>query len=232
MPCRMIEWVCPPQTSIIAQGWVVTAWIWSSSLRARSGLLNSSRYFMIRPFRIAACFAAAEAVAELLLEDAELLEVGQRLQRRLLVEPLDGEADVDDDVFADLRVRDVLQADAPCGRRRSRPRPSACRRPRRCSGSARGPPGTWCLLSPIHSAECADQQLTERDAAVVGRQQPWPQDREAPLAPARDGAAVEQQRVLEHAAAERHQCRGRSRRGSARRGRRSAPPPRRGTGRR
>jgi len=31
MPCRMIEWVCPPQTSIIAQCWVVTAWIWSSS---------------------------------------------------------------------------------------------------------------------------------------------------------------------------------------------------------
>ncbi len=46
MPCRMIEWVCPPQTSIIAQGWVVTAWIWSISFLASSGLLNSSRYFM------------------------------------------------------------------------------------------------------------------------------------------------------------------------------------------
>jgi hypothetical protein len=41
----MIEWVWPPQTSIMAQGRVVTAEIWSTSLRARSGLLNSSRYF-------------------------------------------------------------------------------------------------------------------------------------------------------------------------------------------
>jgi hypothetical protein len=48
MPCRMIEWVCPPQTSIIAHGRVVAAWISSSSRRARSGLLNSSRYFMMR----------------------------------------------------------------------------------------------------------------------------------------------------------------------------------------
>ena len=49
MPCRMIEWVCPPQTSMIAQRRVVAAWIWSSSCLASSGSLNSSRYFMASP---------------------------------------------------------------------------------------------------------------------------------------------------------------------------------------
>ena len=32
MPCRMIECVCPPQTSMIAQRRLVVAWIWSSEL--------------------------------------------------------------------------------------------------------------------------------------------------------------------------------------------------------
>ena len=40
MPCRMIEWVWPPQTSIIAHFWVVAAWLWSSILIASSGFLN------------------------------------------------------------------------------------------------------------------------------------------------------------------------------------------------
>ena len=47
MPCRMIECVWPPQTSIIAHGRVVSAWIWSTRRLARSGSLNSSRYFMV-----------------------------------------------------------------------------------------------------------------------------------------------------------------------------------------
>ena len=52
-----------------------------------------------------------EPVAELLFEDAELLEVRERLLRRLLVQALDGEADVHDHVLPDDRVGDVGQAD-------------------------------------------------------------------------------------------------------------------------
>ena len=49
MPWRMIEWVWPPHTSMIAHGRVVTAWIRSSSRAARAGSANSSRYFTAVP---------------------------------------------------------------------------------------------------------------------------------------------------------------------------------------
>ena len=95
MPWRMIEWVWPPHTSMIAQRRVVTAWIWSMSRLARSGSLNSSRYFMTRLQVRAVCVGDVdtrlprsdrESVAELLLEHAQLLEVSERPLRRLLVE--------------------------------------------------------------------------------------------------------------------------------------------------
>ena len=52
----------------------------------------------------------APVVAELGVELAHLPEELERLQRRLLVEALQGEADVDDRVLADLEVGHVLQA--------------------------------------------------------------------------------------------------------------------------
>ena len=130
-PCRMIEWVCPPQTSIIAQGWVAVAWMSSSSRLASSGSWNSSRYFIaglpLRPVRPGCrCLhagrqvgsrqsgllgRAAPLVAELGVELAHLAEEVQGLQGGLLVEPLEGEPDVHDRVLTDLQVGDVLQAD-------------------------------------------------------------------------------------------------------------------------
>ena len=41
MPWRMMEWVWPPQTSMIAQGRVVTSWIRSRSLPASAGSENA-----------------------------------------------------------------------------------------------------------------------------------------------------------------------------------------------
>ena len=46
MPLRMIEWVWPPHTSMIAQSRVVLWWISSKRRRASPGSLNSSRYFI------------------------------------------------------------------------------------------------------------------------------------------------------------------------------------------
>ena len=119
-PCRMIEWVWPPQTSIIAQGWVAVAWMSSSSRLASSGSWNSSRYFIDMPpagrarsgraGHAGLLGGASPVVAELGVELAHLAEDLERLQRRLLVEALQGEADVHDGVLADLEVRHVGQA--------------------------------------------------------------------------------------------------------------------------
>ena len=130
MPCRMIEWVCPPQTSIIAQGRVTVAWMSSSRRSASSGSWNSSRYFTsvssspvgVGPSPAAGLLGGpAPLVAELRVELAHLPEELERLQRRLLVEALQREADVDDGVLADLEVGHVGQADLLGRRRRSRP---------------------------------------------------------------------------------------------------------------
>ena len=124
-PCRMIEWVWPPQTSIIAQGWVAVRWMSSSSRLASSGSLNSSRYFIARlrpavspapasvpvgPGQPGLLGRPAPVVAELGVQLAHLPEELERLQRGLLVEALQGEPDVHDRVLADLEVRDVGQA--------------------------------------------------------------------------------------------------------------------------
>ena len=118
----MIEWVWPPQTSIIAQGCVAVAWMSSSSRLASSGSWNSSRYFIASPpvVGVACCRSSgrqpgllggpAPVVAELGVELTHLPEQLERLQRGLLVEALQGEADVHDRVLADLEVRDVRQA--------------------------------------------------------------------------------------------------------------------------
>src|ERR1700754_117922 len=89
MPCRMIECVWPPHTSMIDQRLLVAVLIWSISLPARSGSLNSSRYFMASPlhFRWTAVRlrighaglpgCELEPVTELLVQHAEMLELGQ-----------------------------------------------------------------------------------------------------------------------------------------------------------
>ncbi|CAM5687651.1 hypothetical protein SAFG77S_04910 [Streptomyces afghaniensis] len=105
MPCRMIEWVCPPHTSIRAHGRVAVARISSSSRRASSGSLNSSMYFT--PFRLLR--RLLPGVAELLLQQPQFLEQLQRGQGRLLVQALEREADVHDDVLAHPHLGHVLQ---------------------------------------------------------------------------------------------------------------------------
>ncbi len=184
MPCRMIEWVCPPQTSMIAHCPVVAAWIRSSRPRARPGSPNSSRYLTAptppggRPVR----------PAELLLEDAEPLERRQGLAGRLLVQPLDGEADVDDDVLADLRLGEVGEADlladaAEVDLRHGMPS-SSCTdttRPgtaRHIVGSCPGAQRRW---SRRFERTCADGHLSQGQAPVVGGDLFVDEDRQAVL---------------------------------------------------
>ena len=103
MPCRMMVWVCPPQTSIRAQGRVTVAWMSSSSRRASSGSWNSSMYFTDSSRAPSSATAVPHGpspptgrrfpgVAELLLQQAEFVEEFERLPGRLLVQPLQGEA--------------------------------------------------------------------------------------------------------------------------------------------
>ena len=197
MPCRMIEWVWPPQTSIIAHGWVVTAWIWSSSRLREVGVaeLVEVLHASSLPARLLPRAAPTrlprgerEAVAELLLEDAELSKLRERLLRRLLVEPLDRETDVHDDVLADLHVGDVLPGRPPCARRRSRPGPSRCRHAldgqhpsRNCQAHGRSLSLLCRRAWSCSSARRADQDLAEGDATVVRGQQPRPQHGEPAL---------------------------------------------------
>ncbi len=120
-----------------------------------------------------------EPVAELLLEHPEVLEFGQCAHRGLLVKALDREADVDDDVLADLGVGYVLQADV------LRDAAEVDDRHRRAVAvldareSSPVPPDT--SASPFLIARIPDQQLTERDAAVVGRHASMGEHLETPV---------------------------------------------------
>ena len=138
MPCRMIEWVWPPQTSIIAQGCVdrrvdvveqplgqrrvleLVEVLHAASFRSsgRSGRVGGSP----------ACSAARPQWSPNSASSSPICRKSSRVSlRRLLVEPLQGEADVDDRVVADLRCRGRTPGTPPWSRRRSRPGPSACR---------------------------------------------------------------------------------------------------------
>ena len=211
MPCRMIEWVWPPHTSMIDQRWLVAALIWSMSLRASSGSLNSSRYFMTTPrnfhwswpalgVRHAGLFGGQlEPVAELLLEHAEMLELGQRPHCRLLVKPLERETHMDDHVLADLGVGYVLQADILFDAAEvddGHHRPVAVLD---ADDLSPVPPDTW---APPFLDGIPHQQLTQCDAAVVGRHQPMRDHLEIRLAQ-RLQDQPQQQRVLEHTAGQR-----------------------------
>ena len=100
-----------------------------------------------------------------------------------LVEPLDREADVHDDVLADRARRGCTPGRRPCARRRSRPRPSACRPSRRCSRPVRERPDTCAVSSPRSSQLPAptDDSWPRAMPAVVGRQQPRAQHGETPV---------------------------------------------------
>ena len=162
MPCRMIECVWPPQTSMIAHGRVVAAWISSSSLRGQLGVaelvevlhraaprraVRGCRSCRRRPCRgTPACLAAsANPSPNSSSSTPSCSKFASVAVRRLLVEPLQREPDVHDDVLADLDVRDVLQAHLLARRRRSRPRPSACRRVLETRSPCRVRLGTWAL---------------------------------------------------------------------------------------
>ncbi len=161
IPCLTSVWVCPPQTSISAQGLVVMRWISSTSLRASSALRYSSTYFMRRP-------GAAGGAAEvgdparptarppvdfrhrpelhrhaLGVDGAQHLE---RLERLVLVELADREADVDDHVVAQYRPRARRPGRLPCARRRSRREPCATVRHRGSRPPCPGCRGTFASL--------------------------------------------------------------------------------------
>ena len=99
MPLRMIEWVCPPQTSMSAHGRVAAA-LDLVSRRARERRVAE----LVEVLHDASALLARvrRRPTELLLEHAELVEQRERLERRGLVELGDGEAGVDDRVVADV----------------------------------------------------------------------------------------------------------------------------------
>ena len=123
MPCRMIECVWPPQTSMIAQRWLVVGLDLVDELAGQSGSLNSSRYFMTSPrnsiglgdaagFARPACLAASSNPSpNSSLSTPRCSNSASVAHRRLLVETLDRETHMDHHVFADLGVGYVLQAD-------------------------------------------------------------------------------------------------------------------------
>ena len=163
-----------------------TAWIWSSSRAASSGSLNSSRYFTdclllagVRSARLPGRGSNPSPNSSSSMPSCSKL--GERLQRRLLVEPLDREADVDDRRTRRPARRGCTPGRPPCGRRRSRPRPSACRRAPRCSMTLPGTARHMALSSCRRrvSRDAPTHQLAEGDAAVVGRHLPVAQHREA-----------------------------------------------------
>ena len=113
MPLRMMEWVWPPQTSMMAQGRVTVRRMSSKQTLGELGVAEFSRYFMRRlsrfPLRQSVA-RSAHGFAELFLDEADLAEQVERLHGGLFVEPRDGEADVDDGVVAHFDFGHVGQA--------------------------------------------------------------------------------------------------------------------------
>ncbi len=109
MPLRMMEWVCPPQTSMMAHGRVVMRAMSSKSRRASSGSRNSSRYFMSDSVRCAGRFGVD---VQLLFQHAHLLEEFEGFLCGRFVQLGDGEADMDDRIV-DLPQSRVHRPDRP-----------------------------------------------------------------------------------------------------------------------
>src|SRR5262245_46907421 len=98
-PWRTMECVCPPQTSMSTHGRVVAARIASRSRLTAAGARYSSRNF----------------IAGFLADVFEFPRLGEQREHSLrlgLVEPGQGEADVNQRVLADGDVGDVFQAHA------------------------------------------------------------------------------------------------------------------------
>ena len=151
MPCRMIEWVCPPQTSMIAQrrrGGCVDL---VDQLAGQVGVAEfvqvlhdvTSVVAVLPGAGTPACFAASSNPSpNSSLEHAEVLELGQRPHRRFLVEPLDARNRRGRRRTRRLPRRGCTPGRRPSGRRRSRPPTSGCRHGPRRSGSFPVPPDT------------------------------------------------------------------------------------------
>src|SRR5271165_4429911 len=93
-PLLTMVWVCPPQISMIVQGRVTFFQIcWDNCAAA-----FWSRY-SLRNF------------TEFLLEAAEFFEVLEDTLRLVLVDHADGEADVDEHIFSDLRFGNIGETD-------------------------------------------------------------------------------------------------------------------------
>src|SRR5487761_2046954 len=101
MPLRMMEWVWPPQTSMMAHGRVTILRISEAMRWAMAPSRNSFTYFIGRPL----------VFSQFLVEHAELLKQLQALAGGFLVDPVQREADMHDGVLAHLNIGDVLEAD-------------------------------------------------------------------------------------------------------------------------
>ena len=99
IPYLTMVCVWPPQTSMIVHGRVTVRAIAAASFRAASPSRYSSRYFM------------TDGSLQL-VELVHLLEEREDPPRLVLVDPREGEADVDEHVVAGPDLGDVLEADA------------------------------------------------------------------------------------------------------------------------
>ena len=160
MPCRMIEWVWPPQTSIIAQGRVVAAWIWSSSLLGQVGVAELVEVFhcsapacRCRPARAKPSPNSSSRMPEPARSwPASPAPTPRRAagwrsrrgRRRTRRPPRRG----------------CTAGRPPCGRRRSRPPPSGCRRPRRCCRTRPGTARHMCSSPPLRARSARPQPTT------------------------------------------------------------------------
>src|SRR6202023_1906145 len=106
MPFLTMEWVCPPQTSMMTQGLVCTRWISSTIFRATRPSRYSSRYFI-------GALLLATLVHDRRVQLSELVQLFQHLigaRGFFLIYLADGKADVHQDVFADPSIGHVVQA--------------------------------------------------------------------------------------------------------------------------
>ena len=112
-PKRTMACVCPPQTSMIFQGRVVSRAISPANRRAASASRYSSTYFMAAapPRPRPRPLVQGGGPLDLLVDLADLVEVREYLLRLLLIDAADGEAHVDDHVIAHDRFGRVGQAD-------------------------------------------------------------------------------------------------------------------------
>ena len=171
MPYLTIVCVWPPQTSMIVHGRVTVRAMAAASLPGRRRRRGIRRGISWRRHLQ-------------LVELVHLLQEREDAPRLGLVDPRQGEADVDQDVVAELRRRARAPGRRACRRRRNRPCPSARRARGRSRRPCRGCRDTSLRLllrgsESRRSARRGDGQLAEAQAAVVRRHQAVAVDAEA-----------------------------------------------------